>query len=146
MLVKKACWFTSSWWNSININKRTNFPSAAPSLSSFPMGKNSTPRKEAQLKGHLFSCFYLQEWTHKKSLLWDTSEPLLRYLVVWTVHFYGFSFPALVSPFFLVSECPLFIPGTAHFPNDPLLWVMTVYIDSSWRNNSHFGLKYRSSL
>ena len=32
---------------------------AAPPLSSFPMGKNSTPRKEAHRKVDLFSCFCL---------------------------------------------------------------------------------------
>ena len=30
-----------------------------PLSSLFPWGKNSTPRKEAQRKGHLFSCFCL---------------------------------------------------------------------------------------
>ena len=44
----------------ININKRTNVPSATPSLSSFPIGKKlNTTREEAQHKGHLFSCFCL---------------------------------------------------------------------------------------
>ena len=44
----------------VNINKRTNVPSATPSLSSFPIGKKlNTTREEAQRKGHLLSCFCL---------------------------------------------------------------------------------------
>ena len=44
----------------INRMKRRNPPCAAPPLSSFPMGKNSTPRKEAHRKVDFFSSFCLQ--------------------------------------------------------------------------------------
>ena len=45
----------------VNRNKRRNPPCAAPPLSSFPIGKNSTPRKEAHRKVDLFSwvCLYI---------------------------------------------------------------------------------------
>ena len=50
----------------VNRSKRTNPPCAAPPLSSFPMGKHSTPHKEAHRKVDFFSWVCLFQDTINK--------------------------------------------------------------------------------
>ena len=63
-----------------NKNKQENkYPnSCALSLSSFPMAQNSTPRKEAQRKGYLFTCFCIRadSRNHTLRVLTNESETL----------------------------------------------------------------------